>query len=287
MTDLRKIISTTRNYNFHSHTQFCDGREPMARMAAQAVDDGFAHYGFTPHSPVPASVVSSCNMRADQVADYFAEYDRLRDLYRGEIDLYRSMEIDYLGHDWGAHIPYFQDLPLDYRLSSVHFIPTPDGEEIDVDGRPASFIRKMERYFGNDIRYVVDTFYARTLEMIGHGGFDIIGHFDKIGFNASSFRPGIEDEAWYLRHIDEVIDALRSTDIIVEVNTKAWLPNVGATPAEEAAHSPRLFPSPGTIRRLVSAGLPLVINSDAHYPHRLTAGRREAFGIIDSLMSDE
>lgn len=286
MIDLRKIISTTRNYNFHSHTQFCDGREPMARMAAQAVADGFEHYGFTPHSPVPESVVTSCNMSAARVPEYFAEFERLRKLHEDEISLYLSMEIDYLGHDWGAHISYFQNLPLDYRLSSVHFIPTPDGEEIDVDGRPASFIAKMERYFDGDIRYVVDTFYARTLEMIGHGGFDIIGHFDKIGFNASSFRPGIENEAWYRRHIDDVIDALRATDIIVEVNTKAWLPNPGSTPEQEAAHQPRLFPSPATIKRLIQAGLPLAVNSDAHYLHRLRAGRTPAFEIIDSLASD-
>lgn len=44
MTDLKEIISSTRAYNLHSHTQFCDGRVPMAVMAAQAVADGMLHY---------------------------------------------------------------------------------------------------------------------------------------------------------------------------------------------------------------------------------------------------
>lgn len=283
MTDLRKIISTTRKYNFHSHTQFCDGREPMARMAAQAVADGLEHYGFSPHSPVPGSVSSSCNMRLADVPAYFAEFERLRSMYEGQIKLYRSMEIDYLGEEWGAHIPYFRELPLDYRLSSVHFVKAPGGEEIDVDGRPDSFVRKMETYFGGDIRYVVDSFYARTLSMIEHGGFDIIGHFDKIGFNASCFSPGIEDEPWYRRHIDDVIDAVIAAGIIVEVNTKAWLPNPGCTPGQEASHRPRLFPTQATIERLAKAGVPLAVNSDAHYPGRILAGRGAAFGVIDSL----
>ncbi len=210
--NLKEIISSTRNYNFHSHTQFCDGRESMAIMAAAAVEAGMKHYGFTPHSPIP--IESSCNMLMTDVEAYHAEFIRLKSEYRDRINLYFSMEIDYLGDKWGAMAPFFDTLPLDYRLSSVHFIPslTNPGEEVDVDGRPASFAKKMVSHFDNDIRYVVDTFYARTIEMIEAGGFDIIGHFDKIGFNADSFCPGIENETWYKRHIDNVIDALRSTD---------------------------------------------------------------------------
>ena len=278
--NLHEIISTTRDYNFHSHTQFCDGRESMARMAGQALACGMKHYGFTPHSPIP--LPSSCNMSALAVPDYVAEFQRLKELYAGRLNLYLSMEIDYLGDRWGATNPYFDTIPLDYRLSSVHFVSTPDGErEVDVDGRPQNFRAKMVEHFDNDIRYVVDSFYARTLAMIEKGGFDILGHFDKIGFNASSFSPGIENEPWYRRHIDNVIDAVRATDIIVEINTKAYPAPVGATPDQESVYEPRLFPSPDVIRRLVSAGLPLVVNRDAHYSSRITAGRAAAFVIID------
>lgn len=283
MTDLKEIISSTRAYNLHSHTQFCDGRVPMAVMAAQAVAEGMLHYGFTPHSPIPDTISSTCNMAAARADEYIEEFNRLRQLHDGQIKLYLSMEIDYLGSKWGASNPYFDTLPLDYRLSSVHFVPDFDGIEIDVDGRPWHFAEKMHTHFRDDIRYVVDTFYARTLEMIEAGGFDMIGHFDKIGFNASTFSPGIEEEPWYRRHIDNVIDALRATDIVVEVNTKAWLPNPDATPEQIAAHEPRLFPSPDVIKRLVSAGVPLAVNSDAHYPHRIRTGRDEAFAIIDSI----
>lgn len=78
-----------------------------------------------------------------------------------------------------------------------------------------------------------------------------------------------------------MIDAVRATDIIVEINTKAYPAPVGATPDQESVYEPRLFPSPDVIRRLVSAGLPLVVNSDAHYSSRITAGRAAAFVIID------
>ena len=279
MIDLHKIIASTRDYNFHSHTQFCDGRETMEAMARQAVACDMKHYGFSPHSPIP--LPSSCNMSALCVDEYVAEFNRLKSLYDGVINLYLSMEIDFLGDKWGASNPYFDSIPLDYRLSSIHFISSPDGQEVDVDGRPEQFNGKMKTYFDNDIRYVVDTFYERTQQMIAKGGFHILGHFDKIGFNASSFAPGIEEEPWYRRHIDDVIDAVKGTDIIVEINTKAYPAPVGASADVIAAYVPRLFPSPGVIRRLVSAGIPLAVNSDAHYSSRITAGRDEAFAIID------
>ena len=271
MTDIREIISSTRDYNLHSHTQFCDGRQPMAVMAAAAVAEGMRHYGFTPHSPIPDSVSSTCNMSSERVGEYIAEFNRLKELHSGEIDLYLSMEIDYLGKKWGASHPYFNDLPLDYKLSSVHFIPDFEGKEIDVDGRPWHFAEKMHKNFDDDIRYVVDTFYARTIEMIEAGGFDMIGHFDKIGFNASSFSPGIEDEPWYRRHIDNVIDAIVASGIVVEINTKAW--NVVR----------RLFPRVEYLPRLFDAGITVLVNSDAHYPDKVDAGRATGLEVLNKL----
>ncbi len=280
--DIKEIVSSTRDYNFHSHTQFCDGRETMAVMAAEAVAQGMKHYGFTPHSPI--CVESSCNMASTDVEAYRKEFLRLKEMYKDVINLYFSMEIDFLGDKWGATHPFFKDIPLDYRLSSIHFVESPlTGEEIDIDGSPQGFAVKMAKYFDGDIRYVVDSFYARTLEMIEKGGFDIIGHFDKIGYNASTFSPGIEDEVWYRQHICDVIDALSGSGIVAEINTKAVLPPVGATPEKVAAYVPRLFPSPESIRMLVRAGIPVVVNSDAHYSSRIRAGRDFAFSIIDSI----
>lgn len=280
--DLKDIIASTRDYNLHSHTQFCDGREPMSVMAAQAVQQGMKHYGFSPHSPI--CVPSTCNMSASDVVQYRDEFLRLKALHDGEVELYFSMEIDYLGDKWGATNPFFDDIPLDYRLSSVHFITSPiTGEEIDVDGSPAGFAVKMEKFFDNDIRFVVDSFYARTIEMIERGGFDMIGHFDKIGFNASSFSPGIEEQKWYRRHIDNVIDSLAQTDIVVEINTKAVLPPVGVVSSQESQYVPRIFPSPKVIRRLLDAGITIAVNSDAHYSSRIRAGRDYAFSIIDAV----
>lgn len=106
MIDIVKIASSTDKYNFHSHTQFCDGRVPMAEMAAAAVGEGFLHWGFSPHSPIP--IPSPCNMRREDTAAYFSEIERLREKYAGRIELYAGMEIDYLGFFMGACRRIFQ-----------------------------------------------------------------------------------------------------------------------------------------------------------------------------------
>ena len=37
MIDFKKIIKNSRLYNFHSHTQFCDGHAPMEEFVEEAV----------------------------------------------------------------------------------------------------------------------------------------------------------------------------------------------------------------------------------------------------------
>lgn len=265
--DFAAIAGSGRMYNFHTHTQFCDGRSTMADIARAAVEGGFGHIGFTPHGPV--GIPSPCNMSADDVERYFAEVDRLNVLWEGRCRFYRGMEIDYLGPACNAADAYFSALGLDYSISSVHFIPSQSGMLIDIDGRYERFARNMHDHFGGDLRYVVETFYNRSMEMIERGGFDILGHFDKIWQNASYHCPGIEDEPWYRSLVDEYIDRIISSGVTVEINTKA-----------RGEHG-RFFPGERYWPRLIAAGVRLLVNSDAHYADRLTAGRDEAFTLLN------
>ncbi len=264
--DILNEIGDSRLYNLHSHTQYCDGRATMEEFVRSAIDMGFTHYGFSPHSPVP--IDSICNMNINNVPLYIAEYDRLKSIYSSQIKLYLSMEIDYLGNDWGPSHHYFDSIKLDYRIGSVHFIPNKTGKMIDVDGNFENFKKKMSLYFDNDIKYVVDTFYSQSKAMIEMGGFDIIGHFDKIGHNASHYQSGIENEKWYINHIDDMFDLIKSKNIIVEINTKAW-----------EVHG-RMFPNVNYFKRLKQENVPVIINSDAHFPHLINASREQAFQLL-------
>lgn len=267
--NLKGIINSTHNYNFHSHTQFCDGRATMEAMARAAVASGIEHYGFSPHSPIP--IASPCNMKAADVESYIAEYHRIAALPDlGACKFYLSMEIDYLGPEWGPAHDYFKCLPLDYSIGSVHFIPCQSGELIDIDGKFDAFNRRMKDFFHNDIEYVVDTFFHHSFDMVRFGGFDILGHLDKIAQNASQYAPGIEDSTFYRKYILDYFSLLEGSDLLIEINTKA-----------RDEHG-RFFPDLRYWHDLVDCGLTFVVNSDAHYPERIEASRAEAFQLLQA-----
>lgn len=268
--DFNKIVTQTTQYNFHSHTQFCDGRATMEEMARAAVAAGFRHYGFSPHSPVP--IVSPCNMAVADVPAFIAEAERIKSMPElASCRFYTAMEIDYLGIDYGPASPYFDSFPLDYTIGSVHFIPTQQGNLVDIDGNYDSFSRRMHENFHDDIDYVVDTFFAQSRAMVAAGGFDILGHFDKIGQNASYYAPGIENSAEYQRLASELIDMVIERNLTIELNTKAY-----------KEHG-RFFPGERWLPRLIDAGVTILVNSDAHYPDRINASRNEALQLLQTL----
>ena len=270
MIDFKRITSESDLYNFHSHTQYCDGRANIADFARAAVDAGFAHYGFSPHSPI--HIDSPCNMSADDVATYLDEVNRIKALYADTpTRFYAAMEIDFLDNDHGPSSSYYHSIPLDYRIGSVHFIPSQDGRMIDVDGRFESFRKKMEQYFRNNIRYVVNTFIDQSISMIRLGGFDIIGHYDKIYHNAAHFLPGIEEQKWFIDRIDQLTDEVIASGLTVEINTKA-----------RTDHH-RFFPHQRHWKRLKDAGVTLIVNSDAHDPEKINASRSEALSLLRSI----
>lgn len=264
MSDFKNILESIGDgvlYNLHTHTQWCDARAPMAEFAEKARHLGFTHLGFSPHAPVP--MPSPPNMAKDDVDLYLAEADRLQGEYP-DMKILKGMEIDYID-SWGPSHPYFRSIPLDFSIGSIHFIPTPDGKYIDIDRRLDSFMKTLAEDFHGDLRYVIDTYFDKSEDMVRAGGFDIIGHYDKITLNASCVSPGIEREPWFMKRADDLTDLIIQSGIAVEINTKSFA---------EFHHT---FPAQRHWLRLLKAGVPIVVNSDAHYPERINASRPDVF----------
>lgn len=260
------IASSTRDYNFHSHTQYCDGRAPMELMAGAACMAGMRHYAFTPHSPT--DVASPCNMKFADIDPFIRECIRLKEEFADRLTLYSGMEIDYISPTMGPHIPMFAELPLDVRVGSVHFVPDKRGIPVDCDGSYERFARNLHERFGGDIRYVVEKYFSQVREMISRGGFDVLGHLDKIAYNAAQASPGIEEESWYAGLVENVADEAVAAGLAIELNTKHF-----------GAYG-RFFPARRWWPLLLEKGVQPIVNSDAHYPEKVTAGRAEAYYML-------
>ena len=72
-------------------------------------------------------------MEWDRMDDYLSEFSRLKEKYADKIELAIGLEIDYLDEDSNPSLPRFQDLPLEYRIVSVHMLYSPEREIVDID----------------------------------------------------------------------------------------------------------------------------------------------------------
>ena len=184
----------------------------------------------------------------------------------GEITLAddSGLEIDYLNEESNPSVVRFRELPLDYRIGSVHLLYDDKGEIVDVDVTADKFCRVVDKHFNGDLVRVVHLYYDRLMRMVELGGFDIVGHADKMHYNASAYHPGLLDEPWYDALIQEYFDAIARKGYIVEINTKSYLELGTFYPNE------RYFPV------LLEKGIRVQVNSDSHYPERINNGRLQA-----------
>ena len=248
--------------NYHSHSLYCDGRANMEDFIRFALSEGFTSYGFSSHAPLPFS--TAWTMEWDAMDDYLAEFHRLKAKYAGQIELYIGLEIDYLNEESNPSVVRFRELPLDYRIGSVHLLYDDKGEIVDVDVTADKFRRLVNKHFNGDLVRVVHLYYDRLMRMVELGGFDIVGHADKMHYNASAYHPGLLDEPWYDALIQEYFDAISRKGYIVEINTKSYLELGTFYPNE------RYFPV------LLEKGIRVQVNSDSHYPERINNGRLQA-----------
>lgn len=255
-----KIMHNLTNY--HSHSLYCDGRAGMRDFVRMAVSRGFTSYGFSSHAPLPFP--THWSMEWDRMDDYLSEFRRLKEQYADRIELSVGLEIDYLNEDSHPATARFQDLPLDYRIGSVHMVYDPRGELVDVDVTADAFHRLVDKHFGGDLERVVRLYYERMARMVQLGGFDIVGHADKIHYNAVCYRPGLMDEAWYDDLVNDLFSLIAGQGMQVEINTKARH-DLGT-----------FYPDERYFGRLHRMDIPLQVNSDAHYPDLINAGRPEA-----------
>lgn len=248
--------------NYHSHTEFCDARASMAEIARAAFEAGFEEWGISPHSPICCP--SGANMKVADMDAFLLEANRLKREYDGRMKILTGMEIDYISPEFGPQIEYFRNLPLDYRIGSVHFVRTKDGRPVDCDGPAERFLKYLKDEYDGDLRYVAETYFSMQLEMLEAGGFDIIGHLDKIGDNGSAADPNLEDYPWYAELVEKVIAKAAEKGVTIEINTKKY-------PTQQ-----RFFPNLRWWPLLKKYNARLVISTDAHYPDKVAAGYTDA-----------
>lgn len=255
--------------NYHSHSLYCDGHAPIKAFLDEAVKLGFTSYGVSPHAPLPW--VTRWSMMMLELPVYLYEMKMLKSQYKDKLELYCGFEIDYIDSDINPLAEIFNNNDaIDYKIGSVHLIKNQSGLLTDIDLNTEKFRKVLVNVFDNDIEYVISKYFETELEMLNTGGFDIVGHLDKISHNVESCKKGITSSKMYLDYISRIIELAIQKDYIIEVNTKAF--NKQGITFIGQEHYPLL----------AEAKAKVIVNSDSHYPELINAGRMETLANLKS-----
>jgi histidinol-phosphatase (PHP family) len=244
--------------NFHSHSLFSDGKAAPEEFIKSAISKNFPSYGYSCHSPVPFP--TKWNMDEAKLREYLGEIARIRLAYKGKIEVYTGLELDYIYGVPYLPVSVLKKMGCDYILGSVHFIDRyPDGTYFCFDGKPEIFFRGIEIIYNNDFRKAITGYYEKTRMMIDKDCPDIIGHMDKIKMHNSVKHYFNEEEEWYRNQVEETLDLIQEKGCIMEVSSRGLYKH----------NPPLLYPDQWIIKQAYRRKIPVMLNSDAHHPDEI------------------
>ena len=263
------------NQSLHIHTAFSDGSAEPQKYVEAAIARGLTSIGFSDHSPLPFK--NSFALREEKVGKYCDTIKSLKDitiLPSCHFAIFLGMEADYIP-GMGHSFEYFREnYNLDYLIGAVHLVRNGSGKDLwFIDGPdPATYTGGLDRLFGGDIRKGVTAYYRQVNEMLGNGHMDVIGHLDKIKMHNHDrfFR---EDETWYTDLVDETLELVRGSGVIVEVNTRGIYKK----------RCDSLFPGPAVLKKIHALRIPVIITSDAHRPEEISMLFKETAGLLREI----
>ncbi len=241
----------------HTHSTLCDGKASLAQMAEAAYAAGIKHLGFSGHihTDIPHD---QGNVLEKGATEYLAETLRLKELYKGKMDILRGIEWDSCSNEG---VP--ED--LDYWIGSVHNLRGEDGTYYSVDWRRDSFCACRDRVYAGDIYAMIRGYYAEVARVAAMKP-AILGHIDlitKINGDGSFFDESCEE---YKKAALSALESLDPRATLLEINT-------GAVARGYRSDS---YPADFILCAWHEMGGKVIVTSDAHSPEHLLFGYEAA-----------
>lgn len=253
--------------NYHSHCLFCDGHSSMEEFVEFAISKAVRSYGFSSHAPLP--FLTRWTMKEEVFVDYQLEFNRLKQKCQHDIELYFGLEVDYIDNCSDIQNEFFRDKNFDYLIGSIHYLDKmAEDSYFCIDGDFTEFDNGLKTTYGGDISAAVKRFYEVSKLMIQKGGFDIVGHFDKISLNASHYDAFSPNDNAYENLVGETLQLIKEKGMLLEINTKSLFKKGFTYPHQQ------FYPLINELQ------IPIVVNSDCHYPINVIDGFLPTFAAL-------
>lgn len=245
MTKKEKYIKS----NFHTHTDFCDGKNSAEDMLKEAIKRDFKVIGFSGHSYVD---FDDCCMSIEATEKYIKEIQRLKNKYKNKIDIFTGIEMDF-----------YSDIDVskyDYVIGSVHYIKDENGIYHSIDYKPGMLRECIDKGFDGDSKQMLKAYFKNISDMIDDSNkiaskkINILGHFDlirKLNKNNEFFD---EHSKFYKDLAIKTIKKAIESDIIIEINTGGMFRGYRKEP----------YPDTFLLEEIKKLNGKVILSSDAH-----------------------
>lgn len=232
-----------------------------------AIAKGVTKYGFSSHAPLPFH--TPWNMNLDDLPFYKKEFYRLKEKYAGQIELFLGLEVDYIEGVFDAQSDLYDMSDIEYKIGSVHYLDSlPEGGYFSVDGKFHNFQQNLNEIYNGDIRLAAERFFVISSNMVRKGGFEIVGHLDKISQNGMNCSDFDKTAKWYVDLVTDYLELIKEQNLMIEINTKSFL-QLGIT-----------YPDVQFFPIIKELDIPVIVNSDCHYPDKVTDGFEEVYKLL-------
>lgn len=229
--------------NAHTHTTFCDGKNTPEEMVEAAVRLGFTSLGFSGHSTTTFPEVFS---GVSDMEGYIAEICRLKEAYRGRLDIYLGIEEDLCFPVDRGH--------FDYIIGAVHYIKDKARDlYYPVDNTAEDLERCIEEIFRGDAMALAEKYYQHVVEAAKLRP-DILAHFDLVTKLNSNNRYFNEKSPLYRDLALWALEEAAKCGCIFEVNSGGMFRGFTKFP----------YPAEFLLKRLKELKAPVTLSSDSH-----------------------
>jgi len=247
----------------HVHTRLCNHAVgEMEEYVEQAVRRDLATIVFLEHLETDIRYQPCSWLDDDAFATYFQEGARLKQRYRGVIDIRLGVETGFNPEAAATIRQRLARYPIERIGLSCHFYRQ-GGNHLNLLSRRRHSLEQLAA-IGADT--VVTTYFDTLIEAVATIDGDVLCHLDAV----LRHLPGIRFNEGHCRQIATLLDAMQAKGMALEINTSGF--DYRGTP----------FPAPWIIAEARQRGIPLRAGSDAHQPSEV--GRH--FARLPSYLED-
>ena len=185
--------------NYHTHTWRCNhAAGDEKHYVENALAAGLEILGFSDHSPYifPAGYYSNFRMKPEQLPGYVETVLKLREEYKGKIEIPLGLELEYYPKFLPQLLPVLRDMPLDYLILGQHFIE--NEIESHYNGWPT------------DQKKLLETYVNQSMDAMHTGLFTYFAHPDLMRFEG--------EDRFYRTEMRRLCREARNCDMVLEVN---------------------------------------------------------------------